>query len=297
MPRFSTASFVLLATVACIVRADESTRPLFQIQIDGSDLKRIVPDESLSYGSPCFSPDGKRIAFDAWPGSKYNQSHVYVMEIAADADADLLDLGRGAMPSFSPDGKQVVVHTYDSNPNVVIVNVDEEAERKSIGISTNGPRWSPNGKWIAFMNFQGGSEYAIYKLEDKTISTLTSGLYQACRGGAWSPDGTKLAYPIYSPDGQSVTQIVTATIDEDGTLESERVVVGMNNISANLTWSPDSKQILFSGQESDGEAYQLYTITTKRNSKPVKLPGQDPNQDNIDPTWSPDGKTIVFCAE
>ncbi|MCA9198293.1 MAG: PD40 domain-containing protein [Planctomycetales bacterium] len=289
--------FFLALAVFTIVHADESARPLFQIQIDGSDLKRIVPDESLSYGSPCFSPDGKRIAFDAWPGSQFNQSHVYVMDIAAGPDADLLDLGRGAMPSFSPVGKQVVVHMYDSNPNVVIVNANEKAERNPIGISTNGPRWSPNGKWIAFLNFQDRGGYAIYNIEDKTIKGLTSGIYQACRGGAWSPDGTKLAYPIYSPDGQSVTQIVLATIDENGTLDSERVLTGMKNISANLTWSPDSKMILYSGQESDGKSYQLYTIPTKRNSKPVKLPGQDPNQDNIDPTWSPDGKTIVFCAE
>ena len=95
--------------------------PLLAINGDGSNLRKLVamPDYT-SIGSPDWSRDGTRIAFDAWRssiGETYVDGHVFVVN--ADGGKPI-DLGPGAMPSWSPDGKRIVFCQYSPNQGVWI---------------------------------------------------------------------------------------------------------------------------------------------------------------------------------
>ena len=79
------------------------------IDADGGNLHRIAAlSDYWLLGAPDVSPDGRKIAFDAWQATvdkDGSDCHVFV----ANADgSDAKDLGPGAIPSWSPDGKQLV---------------------------------------------------------------------------------------------------------------------------------------------------------------------------------------------
>ena len=56
------------------------------------------------------------------------------------------------------------------------------------------------------------------------------------------------------------------------------------------TWSPDGKQIAFTGQQS-GTRWQLYTVSA--NGGTLDLVVSD-SENPRGPSWSPDGNSIMF---
>jgi hypothetical protein len=94
-------------------------------------------------GSPDWSADGKTVVLDMSHGPS---STTTVMMMNADG-SDLRNLGLGFMPSFSPDGKQVVFS--QSGRSIATVNADG-SDRKVFASRGWGSKWSPDGKYIAY---------------------------------------------------------------------------------------------------------------------------------------------------
>ena len=121
-------------------------RPLFKIRVDGTGLEQVTRSPERAFGSPDWSPDGNWIACDTWLiGQGYADSKVLVMRVDG---SKMREVGAGAMPSFSPDGTQLVCHTYESPQTIVTMNADGSG-RETILHHWGSPRWSPKGNRIA----------------------------------------------------------------------------------------------------------------------------------------------------
>ena len=106
---------------------------LFVIDSDGKNLHKLpaIP-EYAQCGSPKFSPDGSKIACDGWKS--------LMGEHTADAHALLIncdgsgfkDLGKGAMPSWSPDGKQFAFGQYGQENHGIWTMSADGTSRKHI---------------------------------------------------------------------------------------------------------------------------------------------------------------------
>jgi hypothetical protein len=99
---------IRIAAQELMLLPDPSQRPrgvVFVMNADGSELKQVTQAMPAyqSHGSPDWSPDGKRIAFDGWTGNP-STSRVFVVN---DDGTNLTDLGIGIMPTFSPDGDRL----------------------------------------------------------------------------------------------------------------------------------------------------------------------------------------------
>lgn len=111
----------------------------------------------VQIGSPCFSPDGNKVTFEALANS--GKADLYIFDMKSQFLTRLTnDYYDDRDPSFSPDGKMLVF----------------SSDRTSFG---------RNNKYNLF----------LYKLDDNSISYLTSG-DQVDYSPQFSPDGSKIIY-------------------------------------------------------------------------------------------------------
>ena len=122
---------------------------LHVMDADGRNLRRFVSHpEYTAHGSPAWSCDGSKLAFDAWRfrrGETYVDAHIFTCN--ADG-SQLKDLGIGAMPSWSPDGNRLVFSNY-SPRGVWLMNADGTG-RGLFDADGWGAEWSPTADKIAY---------------------------------------------------------------------------------------------------------------------------------------------------
>ena len=254
---------------------------LMVINADGTGLRPMPGDDRQTYGSPDWSPDGEWIAYDTWSvGERLVSARVEIMR--ADG-SEVRQLGVGAMPSWSPDGKQLVAHTYDGPGTIFVMNADGSG-RTAIMPHWGSPRWSPVGHRIVAANSSGGlSLYDLAAGEEHRLLADRS-VYQ---GLSISPDGRRICF------ADRVGALAVATIGEQTSHATARNLVEGGYFS-HSSWSPDGKRIVFTWKPKRGEDVEhLYIIDADGDQLPKKLTGLGETAAS-DPDWSPDGKQILF---
>ncbi len=144
------------------------------------------------------------------------------------------------------------------------------------------PRWSPNGRFLAFTSFKSGvPEVYIRDLQSGSERKVASfdGI-NLC--GYWSPDGQKLLLTL-SKDGNEELYLL-----EIQNLSLRRLTRNYS-IDVSPTWSPDGKKIAFVSNR--GGSPQIYTMDADGgNVKRITFAGNY----NTTPSWSPRGGRIAY---
>lgn len=169
------------------------------------------------------------------------------------------------------------VHTSDFDG----FNVRRETFDKGITVS---PRYSPNGRYIAYTSFRTGKPY-LYVKDTKTGKIYRLAAYSGLNiAPAWHPDNQRLAVTL-SKDGNPDIYI----IDLKGRIKT-RLTKG-RGINVSPTWSPDGKRLAFVSDRSGGPQIYVMDIQTK-SAKRITYRGTY----NTDPQWSPNGDRIVYTG-
>jgi dipeptidyl aminopeptidase/acylaminoacyl peptidase len=232
-------------------------------------------------------------------------------------------------PQVSPDGQWVayVVTTNEREADearsaIWMVSWDGR-ERLSLTAAAEGiakPRWSPDGRYLAFLSTPSGTDKTQIMLLDRRggdARPLTS------TGGdigeyAWSPDGKRLAFTMKQADaGAAPKPIVIDALhfkqDEDGYLgsggarhlylfdvegkRSEQLTSDPNFNEDLPTWSPDGRRIAFirtreQGADQDGrEDIAVAEPVAGAAPRTIVRPFA-PNMQKL--AWSPDGTLIAY---
>jgi acylaminoacyl-peptidase len=245
-------------------------------------------------------------------------------------------------PRISPDGSHIafVKRNIDADKNktrseIWITDITTGSSRQYTGIesSDGSPRWSPDGKLIAFLSDRVKPKSQIFVIpvdggEAKPASKFeTDGTIQAI---SWSPDGAKIAC-LYRetpkeytkeaaeerktkelPSPVRVHNALNYRYDGfgyiDGSFWQVAVVDYLSGDSKVLTsgdyhcgppqWSPDSKSLAFlSDRNDDSDLIHgrefIWTIAAE-GGEPATIP--TPLGDKGSLTWSPDGKLFAYAG-
>jgi len=171
--------------------------------------------------------------------------------------------------------KEIYVCDYDGENQTQLTN------HKSINLS---PRWSPDGKTIAYTSYKGGNpDLWLLSLKDNKSKVISAqaGLNSA---PAWSPDGRTLAMTL-SKDGDAEIYLVNA----DGVII--RRLTKSSSIDSSPTWSPNGKEVAFS---SDRAGQPQVYIMSAEGGDVRRLTYEDNYNDS--PAWSPRGDKIAYVT-
>lgn len=182
-----------------------------------------------------WSPDSTQIAFSS---SRYQNGRIQLIALdAPDPVTSSSITNLSGLFSWSPDSKYLALA---SGASLRIASVDGLDQRDLLGswpsFVTGIPTWSPDGKQIAFTSSQPKDGLYIVNIDNKQVRFLASGGHSA----AWSPGGQYIAY---TSNYQGHTEVYIAKVADSSVY---RLTYGDDNV-ANLSWSPDGKEIAFIG--------------------------------------------------
>jgi len=271
-------------------KPDREQRAVWSMNADGSEVQKLIePVVGFTHlGSVEFSADGSKLALDMSTGST-TSSHIFV---AAADGSGLKDVGSGCMPSFSADGKRMVMS--EPGRGVVMMRSDG-TERRIVDRAGWGTQWSPDGKHIVYGR-QGN--LVLMNVASGQKRTLLSGndanrFLQIYWNMGWSRDGQSVAF---KGRNRQTGQYELAVVNLGPPVTCRVLHATSNNFNAECTWSPDDESVVVAMNQQGHEGPRLYAFARDGSAGPVKLAGQPDDKKILDAVWSPDGKTIVFSG-
>jgi Tol biopolymer transport system component len=131
---------------------------LFIVRTDGTDLRRLSWDETISSSKPHWSPDLHWIYYEA----RINFTEV-ILRVQTDGREPPQILAEQARsPSLSPNGRLLTYSTYSNfYQQIAVMDVDGYYSRIISTIQGGSPVWSPDGRWIMFT---GNRNSDIYRM-------------------------------------------------------------------------------------------------------------------------------------
>ena len=211
-----------------------------------------------------------------------------------------------------------------------LIWVDQNGAREAVGVparSIERPRISPTGRQVAFVVRERRTDVYQYDLDRNVLTLLTTNAAAEHEAPVWSPDGSRLAYSMWSfgaprsivahrPDETGRVDVlatasthdhVTAWTERDGLMMTAYNERGFGDIvlleprpggerqpflatGANERDgqpSPDGTWVLYTSDESGTD--EVY-VRERHGSRQIQISSGG----GTEPTWQPDGRAIFY---
>ena len=206
---------------------------------------------------------------------------------------DLFSLRRVSDPRVSPDGAWVAytVTTLDAGGDASDTDVwmAPFAEGEAVRLTTSkksetAPRWSPDGRLLAFLSGHEETARQVHLLDRRGGEAVRAAEYP---GGvsdlAWSPDGTRLALVVQDADPEATMASAEEADDGSKTEKKKPRPIVLRR-----------RQTMRDGEGFLGERRRHVHVLDVRSKASVQITSGP--FDDEEPAWSPDGRWIAFTS-
>ena len=225
---------------------------IWSMNADGTSQTQVTTSPSCCSLEPAWSPDGSRIAF--FGPSTPNMGDVFTIHPDGTGLTQLTHTGQDYEPGWAPDGSRMVFTSSRDDNNSSLAGE------------------------IYVMNADGTGQTRISNDEFEDLD------------GAWSPDGSKIAYARWDTDASDEKihmQIFVMSPDGSG----QTPLTDLSSDNNGPAWSPDGSRIAFS---SDRSGTREVWVMNADGSNPVRLTTSPAGGSSGQPAWSPEGSRIAF---
>ncbi len=234
-----------------------------------------------------FSRDGRRLSYS----QLLNTGRLSTVRFEPDRQSvvsepkEILASAKGAArPALSPDGNWLAFNSTEQEEHLFIIGADGSGLRQlTNGQHRNrGPRWSPDGKRLAYFSSRSG-DWEIWEIgvDGKDARQITQLAGQNVAWPVWSADGKRLAYTIF---GLKTYLIDPAKPWTAQTPENLAAFPEPGKLFNGWSWSPDGKTIAGFLNRDDGIA--LYSVASREFRRITKH--------GSDPVWLSDSRRLLF---
>ena len=248
--------------------------------------------------NPDFSPDGKRIAFDAsWAGPRRLWAVDSLGHNPQQLTSDTSEGISHVRPRWSPDGRRIAFQNIERTK--FDVRVFDLTNGKSVWVTRDAvqdlnPVWSPSGKFIYFSSLRGGG-INVWRCAMSSDGTPASAPQQLTNGAgqdvqiAISRDGKRLAFSILRQNADLWRLPVSPETGRPSGSPEE--VIKTTREDSRGSWSPDGKMIAFNSDRTGEMNIWLHSFEDGQSRQLTKGAGGD-----FQANWSTDSKRIVFFS-
>ncbi|MFZ5912050.1 MAG: S9 family peptidase [Chloroflexota bacterium] len=226
--------------------------------VEGGGLPEKITDFTEGAFAPKWMPDSEHLIVGV---TRHEADQLVLTDRRGTWPRPLTDSPEGDHwdPQPAPDSKSIVylLRRFDdiNRLDICLLDLESGKTRTLYGkpkTRTHSPRWSPDGKWVAFICQEDGHDDLWMVRPDG------SGLHQVTKLGydiaqyAFSPDGTRIALTVIRQGSFTL-----GLWEQDrGSLTEMRTGMGVHS---NPNWSPDGKSITFEF-ESPVQPPDIYRI-------------------------------------
>ena len=267
---------------------------IWRLDLEDGKESRLIEDAF----NPTWSPDGRRIAFDAsWGGPR----RVWIADArghnAQQLTSDDSEAIAHVRPRFSPDGARIVFQNIEgTKSDVRVVDIATRAMRWVTDdfVVDVHPVWSFDGASIFVSSYRTGG-INIWRIPVDLDGTPAGAMEQITAGPGHDVDldiprsDERLVFAILKQNAE-MWRLPVDPATGGVTGEPEQVVAASRE-NTRGNWSPDGQQIAFSSDRMGEMNLWLLSLADGRTRQLTRGAGGD-----YQPHWSPDARSLVFFS-
>jgi dipeptidyl aminopeptidase/acylaminoacyl peptidase len=210
---------------------------------------------------------------------------------------DFFQIRDVSQPEMSPDGQWVAyaVRTRmlkeDKNEQrlwMISIHGGDAIPMTAEGVSSSHPRWSPDGKYLAFLSTRNAGKPQVWllnRLGGEAVALTET--VQGVNDFEWSPDSTRLVLILQDPKPEDIETAKEKDKEKDKEKPAAKPKTPPPYVIDRLQFKQDIVGYL------DHRRDHLYVFDVA-SKKTTQITSGD--FDDNEPAWSPDGKSLAFSS-